>query len=97
MAKAFRKRGRRAARFHRSARQSAAERRRPRLKIPHHGLQAIMSSLGVDAVGWADVVDETQLSQELYFFAREVNRADHLVLGLDPPGDRLLPPGEVFL
>ena len=56
-----------------------------------------MSSLGVDAVGWADVVDETQLSQELYFFAREVNRADHLVLGLDPPGDRLLPPGEVFL
>ena len=42
----------------------------------------------------ADVIDETQLSLELYFYARELNRADHMLLGLAPPGVGLLPPGE---
>jgi len=40
------------------------------------------------------VIDETQLSMELYFYARELNRADHIKLGLAPPGVGLLPPGE---
>ena len=31
---------------------------------------------------------------ELYFYARELNRADHMLLGLAPPGVGLLPPGE---
>ena len=31
---------------------------------------------------------------ELYFYARELNRADHIKLGLTPPGVGLLPPGE---
>ena len=40
------------------------------------------------------VVSQTQLSLELYFYARELNRADHVRLGLAPPGVGLLPPGE---
>ena len=47
-----------------------------------------------DLDGFADVIDETQLSMELYFYARELNRADHIKLGLAPPGVGLLPPGE---
>ena len=43
---------------------------------------------------FADVIDEVQLSMELYFYARELNRADHIKLGLAPPGVGLLPPGE---
>ena len=53
-----------------------------------------MASMDVSLDGFADVIDETQLSLELYFYARELNRADHLVLGLAPPGVGLLPPGE---
>ena len=41
------------------------------------------SSVTLDA--FADIIDETQMSLELYFYARELNRADHLVLGLAPP------------
>jgi len=50
--------------------------------------------MNVDLDGFADVIDETQLSLELYFYARELNRADHVRLGLAPPGVGLLPPGE---
>ena len=53
-----------------------------------------MSSMNVDHDGFADIIDETQLSLELYFYARELNRADHIKLGLAPPGVGLLPPGE---
>ena len=59
-----------------------------------HGLGAFMAAMNVDLDGFADVIDETQLSLELYFYARELNRADHVVLGLAPPGTGLLPPGE---
>ena len=50
--------------------------------------------MNVELDAFADVIDETQMSLELYFYARELNRADHLVLGLAPPGVGLLPPGE---
>ena len=50
--------------------------------------------MNVELDAFADVIDEVQLSMELYFYARELNRADHLVLGLAPPGVSLLPPGE---
>ena len=50
--------------------------------------------MNVELDAFADVIDEVQLSMELYFYARELNRADHLVLGLAPPGVGLLPPGE---
>ena len=53
--------------------------------------------MNVPLDGFADVIDETQLSLELYFYARELNRADHIKrikLGLAPPGVGLLPPGE---
>ena len=53
-----------------------------------------MTATNVTLDGFADVIDETQLSLELYFYARELNRADHLDLGLAPPGTGLLPPGE---
>ena len=53
-----------------------------------------MTAMNVSLNAFADVIDETQLSLELYFYARELNRADHLVLGLAPPGTGLLPPGE---
>ena len=56
--------------------------------------RATGSSMNVDLDGFADVIDETQLSMELYFYARELNRADHMQLGLAPPGTGLLPPGE---
>ena len=59
-----------------------------------HGLGAFMASMNVTLDGFADVIDETQLSLELYFYARELNRADHIKLGLAPPGVGLLPPGE---
>ena len=59
-----------------------------------HGLGAFMAAMNVELDAFADVIDETQLSLELYFYARELNRADHLVLGLAPPGVGLLPPGE---
>jgi len=49
---------------------------------------------GLDRDAFADIVDETQLSLELYFHARELNRAQHVELGLPPPGTALLPPGE---
>ena len=51
-------------------------------------------AMDVTLDGFADVIDETQLSLELYFYARELNRADHMLLGLAPPGVGLLPPGE---
>ena len=51
-------------------------------------------AMNVPLDGFADVIDETQLSLELYFYARELNRADHVQLGLAPPGTGLLPPGE---
>ena len=62
----------------------------------HRGrdIGAFMSSMNVDHDGFADIIDETQLSLELYFYARELNRADHIKLGLAPPGVGLLPPGE---
>ena len=63
-------------------------------RISGHGLGASMTAMNVTLDGFADVIDETQLSLELYFYARELNRADHLVLGLAPPGTGLLPPGE---
>ena len=53
-----------------------------------------MASMNVSPDGFADVIDEVQLSMELYFYARELNRADHIKLGLAPPGVGLLPPGE---
>ena len=53
-----------------------------------------MASMNVSPDGFADVIDEVQLSMELYFYARELNRADHMQLGLAPPGVGLLPPGE---
>ena len=59
-----------------------------------HGLGAFMTAMNVSPDAFADVIDEVQLSMELYFYARELNRADHLVLGLAPPGVGLLPPGE---
>ena len=63
-------------------------------RISSHGLGAVMTAMNVTLDGFADVIDETQLSLELYFYARELNRADHLDLGLAPPGTGLLPPGE---
>ena len=63
-------------------------------RISSHGLGAFMTAMNVTLDGFADVIDETQLSLELYFYARELNRADHLDLGLAPPGTGLLPPGE---
>ena len=63
-------------------------------RISSHGLGAFMTAMNVSLNAFADVIDETQLSLELYFYARELNRADHLVLGLAPPGVSLLPPGE---
>ena len=63
-------------------------------RIPSHGLGAFMTATNVTLDAFADVIDEVQLSLELYFYARELNRADHLVLGLAPPGTGLLPPGE---
>ena len=59
-----------------------------------HGLGAFMTAMNVDLDGFADIIDEVQLSMELYFYARELNRADHMQLGLAPPGVGLLPPGE---
>ena len=59
-----------------------------------HGLGAFMEAMNVELDAFADVIDETQLSLELYFYARELNRADHMLLGLAPPGVGLLPPGE---
>ena len=59
-----------------------------------HGLGAFMTAMNVDLDGFADVIDEVQLSMELYFYARELNRADHIQMGLAPPGTGLLPPGE---
>ena len=53
-----------------------------------------MEAMNVELDAFADVIDETQLSLELYFYARELNRADHMLLGLAPPGVGLLPPGE---
>ena len=53
-----------------------------------------MEAMNVELDAFADVIDETQLSLELYFYARELNRADHMLLGLAPPGTGLLPPGE---
>jgi hypothetical protein len=63
-------------------------------RISSHGLGAFMTAMNVTLDGFADVIDETQLSLELYFYARELNRADHMLLGLAPPGTGLLPPGE---
>ena len=59
-----------------------------------HGLGAFMEAMNVELDAFADVIDEVQLSMELYFYARELNRADHIKLGLAPPGVGLLPPGE---
>ncbi len=53
-----------------------------------------MTAMNVTLDGFADVIDETQLSLELYFYARELNRADHMTIGLASPGTGLLPPGE---
>ena len=63
-------------------------------RISSHGLGAFMTAMNVTLNGFADVIDETQMSLELYFYARELNRADHMLLGLAPPGVGLLPPGE---
>ena len=51
-------------------------------------------AMNVTPDAFADIIDETQMSLELYFYARELNRADHIKLGLAPPGVGLLPPGE---
>ena len=51
-------------------------------------------AMNVTPDAFADVIDETQLSMELYFYARELNSADHMKLVLAPPGTGLLPPGE---
>ena len=51
---------------------------------------------GLDRDAFADIVDETQLSLELYFHARELNRAQHVELGLPPPDTALLPPGDAL-
>jgi len=63
-------------------------------RISSHGLGAFMTAMNVTLDGFADVIDEAQLSLELYFYARELNRADHIQMGLAPPGVGLLPPGE---
>ena len=56
----------------------AAARGRARAPAPpsvRHNLGAFMASMNVTLHGFADVIDETQLSLELYFYARELNRA----------------------
>ena len=73
---------------------AGARGRRCNSGICGHGLGAFMAAMNVSPDGFADVIDEVQLSMELYFYARELNRADHMQLGLAPPGVGLLPPGE---
>lgn len=67
---------------------------RRRLGQGTSNLAKVIATRNVSLDGFADVVDETQLSQGLYFYAREINRADHMLLGLDPLGTSFLPPGE---
>ncbi|KAH8068813.1 hypothetical protein JL721_6381 [Aureococcus anophagefferens] len=77
--------------------QAAADRVGRRLRpapAPHHGAEAALGHYGLDRAAFAALVDASQLSLELYFFARELNRADHRELGLRPPSTGLAAPGE---
>ena len=56
----------------------------------------------LDRAAFADVVDETQLSLELYFHARELNRAQHARRARPPaarhgpaPAGRRARPGDI--
>jgi hypothetical protein len=76
---------------------AAADRVGRRLRpapAPHHGAEAALGHYGLDRAAFAALVDASQLSLELYFFARELNRADHRELGLRPPSTGLAAPGE---
>ena len=59
----------------------------------HHDLAAVLRYyFGEDgAAAFARVADAAQLSIELYFFLRELNRVDHAALGLRPPPKDILP------
>ncbi|KAH8097768.1 hypothetical protein JL720_679 [Aureococcus anophagefferens] len=77
--------------------EAAADRVGRRLRpapAPHHGAEAALGHYGLDRAAFAALVDASQLSLELYFFARELNRADHRELGLRPPSTGLAAPGE---
>lgn len=64
----------------------------------HHSVDMMLSSNGygpdLRALVWSDIIDASQLSTELYYYGRELNRASHLKLGLRPPTAGLLPVGE---
>lgn len=53
-----------------------------------------MQQWGYGPEVFADLVDASQLDTELYFYARELTRAQHVRLGLQLPHSRVLPPGE---
>ena len=63
------------------------------LRSAGYGMPA-MQQWGYGPEVFADLVDASQLDTELYFYARELTRAQHVRLGLQPPYSRVLPPGE---
>lgn len=60
----------------------------------HHGIANMMRTYGYGPEVLADFVDAAQLSTELYYFGRELYRAQQLRLGLPPPSPGLIPPAE---
>lgn len=70
--------------------------RKPKSGPPHHDARAALAFYGFTPAAFAGVVDASQLSTELYYFARELNRAWHGESGLAPPSTRLAPPGELI-
>ena len=79
----------------RAATQTGDARRLRARSAPHHGAKGALDHFGLNASAFAVLADATQLSTEFYFFARELNRAHHVDLGLRPPSTRLNSPGEI--
>ena len=61
---------------------------------PHHGVVKALDHFNLTPADLAAIVDASQLSTELYFAARELNRADHREFGLEEPPTSLAAPGE---
>ena len=70
---------------------NAARKGGRRLDVPHHGVEAALKAYGFDRHAFANLVDASQKSTELYYYVRELNRAMHLDLGLPPPSTGSFP------
>jgi len=72
-----------------------AEPHRQKANDSHRNVILALANQGLRRKHFAELVDASQLSTELYYFVRELNRAWHVELNLTRPSTALAPPHEL--